>query len=113
MVLTMALNESLKRFEDLEDRRSAGRIGEPDSDARYASSLHPFVAKYHAASAATVLLAAATVEAYSNFFISSKTDPATFEMLERTKLIEKWAQVIPLLEPSYSIDKEGQLYQEF
>jgi len=62
--------------------------------------------------ATTLLLAAACVEAIANLYLSLKTSPDQFAVLERATFLEKWSVVPSFVTPGYTLPKDCELYQD-
>lgn len=62
--------------------------------------------------AVALILAACCVEAVANLYLSLKTTPDQFALLEWAKFLEKWTVVPSLFIPGYSFPKDGELYQD-
>lgn len=62
--------------------------------------------------AVALVLAACCVEAVANLYLSLKTTPDQFALLESAKFLEKWTAVPSLFIPGYSFPKDGELYQD-
>jgi len=58
------------------------------------------------------LNSAVLVEAVANVYLSLKTDPHLFEVFSNLNIVQKWFSAPKLFNNKYSIDKEGQLYEE-
>ena len=62
--------------------------------------------------ATALILAACCVEAVGNLYLGHKATHEQFDLLERTSFVDKWTVVPSLFVPSYSLPRNGQLYQD-